>query len=77
MVYDDDTGKPPHHRIRSIDRQIRGDREISNATWELVTSLAEAHPGWNEEDIHDEIRQTRHDITLDEIYAILARLRRR
>ncbi len=71
MVYDDDTEIPPHHIVWSADRTTGHISPIPEATRQLITRYATKYPRWEPEQIFDKIRQTRHDVPLDHVYAVL------
>lgn len=71
MVYDDDTSRPVHHVIHSSDRVRHRPAELTLAIYDLIADWAARKPAWGAQRIHEQIRKTRHDVSLEMIHYVL------
>jgi hypothetical protein len=76
MVYDDDTGTPVHHVIRSTDRLPKGDStQLPKSLQEPIAKLARKYSTWGPERIHAELTRRGSEISLDAVKSVLDSVR--
>jgi len=73
--YDDGTGKRIYRRLLGR-RRIPDGPGPSDAVREAVLRVAADHPNWGYRQVYDELRLTRHDITVVAVEIVMAELQR-